>query len=142
MKEHRLLNIFLYLRRAAEGCVSEKDGTDESYLVFSNCLFFLYFIIIFLSTLLGRTTAVQSFPISPCSQDYRGSVAWASFQFPVLYSKQEMKKWNRFFFKGTTNIKLHFSYQILLGKKLSKISAASTRTNRVGSFISLSSYLN
>lgn len=44
VKESRLLDILLYLRRAAEGCMSEKHRTKESYLVFSNWLSHLTFL--------------------------------------------------------------------------------------------------
>lgn len=35
MKDSRLLNVMLSLRRAAQGCVTEKQGVVKSYLVFS-----------------------------------------------------------------------------------------------------------
>lgn len=38
MKDSRLLNILLYVSKAAEGYMAEKHGTEESYLVFSNWL--------------------------------------------------------------------------------------------------------
>lgn len=56
--ESRLLSILLYLRRATEGYMSEKHGTEESYLVFSNWPIWFGFLS-FLSTLLDRTTMTQ-----------------------------------------------------------------------------------
>lgn len=141
MKDSRLLNILLYVSKAAEGYMAEKHGTEESYLVFSNWLPppFLFFQHSWteppwlkyrkheLNTPLflhGHTAT--NFP----------EAQW-SLQLPVSYDKQEMKE-NRFFFKGTTNVKLFSSYQVLASsaKRYLKLQLHQHAQIGVGSFIS------
>lgn len=114
---------FYSLRRAAQGCVIEKQGVVKSYLVFS------------MKTWTQRSQFLHSHTDFPEAQ--------LSSQFPILHGKWEMKQ-NRLFFKATTNVKLLSSYQILASSAKRDLKPQLHWLAQIGdgSFVSLPFYPN